>query len=519
MLLDSNQLDQSAPELAADVCVVGAGAAGITIARELGEKGVSVLLMEGGGDRFEMKSQDLYRGKTSGYLESRPHYPFSSRLRFFGGTTNHWAGWCRPMDPVDFETRDWVPESGWPIKYDEFWPYYARASSIVDIGKFAKKPSDEFSNAEWWRPILDLNQEVETIESKMFFFSPPTRFGLKYRAELEKSQNVRVYLNANCVDFAASPNRQAVSKVHFKNSNGNAFSVRAKQVVLACGAIENARILLNCRNFHPKGLANDHDNVGRYFTDHPEYEMGKALVWRNWYLTRLYTGQKPNSHYGNSIKAVLSTTKAFQHEKRTLNFSCDLVSDNLSMQHEGVEHELSTIARAHDEYYEDEIKRISTYPFDAVDFVRPVNYTKVNVRPEIAPNRESRVSLSSEKDALGLNRVSVNWKMGEGDFRSVATSVREIGRALSASYRGRVQLWPREKWAEIIVGNHHIGTTRMSKNPATGVVDANGRAHSVDNFFIAGSSTFPTSGSVNPTLTVVALATRLADHLKGLVHA
>src|ERR1017187_2119639 len=116
-----------------DICIVGAGAAGISMALEWINTPYKVILLEGGGFEYDEKVQELFDGKTTG----QRYYPLkSSRLHYFGGTTGHWAGFCSTFDHIDFNKRDWVPLSGWPISRNDLDPFYARAQKNLELGPY-----------------------------------------------------------------------------------------------------------------------------------------------------------------------------------------------------------------------------------------------------------------------------------------------------------------------------------------------------------------------------------------------
>jgi choline dehydrogenase-like flavoprotein len=272
-----------------DVCVVGAGPAGITLARKLGERGLSVGLFEAGGLEFTSESQALYEGTTSG----QPYFPLDgARLRFLGGSSNHWGGWTRPLDPYDFEPKAHHPLSGWPISKTDLDPYTADADAILNL------PQD--------MPEPDIMPEaVADLLPGLFRFSRPTaRFGEKYRSELAASTTIRAFVNANLVDLRLDESRRVVNEAIFRSyARPEAFRVRARTFVLCLGGIENPRALLNADSEITPGLGNEHDLVGRHFMDHPHAPIGRAVIRvpLTWML-------------------VYSPTPALMEAKRILNF-------------------------------------------------------------------------------------------------------------------------------------------------------------------------------------------------------
>src|SRR5882762_4672219 len=250
--------------LEADLCIVGAGAAGISMALEWIGSPRTVLLLEGGGLEYEPAMQDLYRGEIVGL----PYYPLqAARLHYFGGTSGHWAGFCSPLDPIDFKKRDWVDHSGWPIQYEDLLPYYERAAKMVEIN------SANF-DFEYWKKkdpeLVPLPVDEKVLWNKVWQFSPPTRFGSRYKDAILNARNIFLYTYANGVNIETDDSVSTVKEVRIRNFAGKEHTVKAKCFVMACCAIQNARMLLASNRQAPKGLGNDQDLVGRFFMDHLE---------------------------------------------------------------------------------------------------------------------------------------------------------------------------------------------------------------------------------------------------------
>ena len=264
VLTDSNQLPDGAV-VETDLCVAGAGAAGISIALEFLGSGHSVTLLEAGGFDRDPSSQALYKGHSEPPLANL--YLEASRLRYFGGTTNHWLGTCRPLDEIDFEARDWVPHSGWPISRAALDPYYRRALSVCRIE----------TELDATAPLVeDETSRIRTVS----FHVKPLRFGVEYRAALVESPDIDLHLHANVVEVALGDSGRGVDHLEVFSSAGQRFEVRAKHFVLALGGIENARLLLVSDNVQPRGVGNDHDQVGRFFMDHPVFPVASVCTHR-----------------------------------------------------------------------------------------------------------------------------------------------------------------------------------------------------------------------------------------------
>lgn len=279
MFIDARQLPDG-HRIETDVCIVGAGAAGIAIATEIEGSGIGVTVLESGGLEADPADQALYEGTISGL----PYTPLqAARVRYFGGTTNHWSGWCRPLDPIDFERRSWVPNSGWPFGIDELRPYYARAEPLFGLSPVGFDPQSWASDQS---PQLGFKDGP--VATTLFRITAPARFGELYVEQLRNAVDVDVYLHANATHIAAEMAR--IVSVSGRCRPGNTFTVSARAFVLATGGIENARLLLNSNDRQRAGLGNAHDLVGRFFMDHPGVTAGMILLEDPDQTLDLYTG-------------------------------------------------------------------------------------------------------------------------------------------------------------------------------------------------------------------------------------
>jgi len=256
MLVDLNDVEPGKSS-SYDVCIVGAGAAGISIARKFLGTARSVALLESGGFEYERDTHNLYAGKCSGHgLSERDAYLTASRLRMLGGTTMHWTGMCRPLDPYDFQARSWIPHSGWPIEAADLQPYFDEASANLEIEPFPLT-RDDLSQPD--QRVVESDQFVH----RRYHRSPPTRFGTRYRKELLEAKNVTLFLHANLTRLALGSSGQQVKSADVSTLGGKSHQVTAKVFILATGGIENARILLSNQAVLTEGLGNRHGNVGR----------------------------------------------------------------------------------------------------------------------------------------------------------------------------------------------------------------------------------------------------------------
>jgi choline dehydrogenase-like flavoprotein len=498
MFVDARELEGETV-LEADVAVVGAGAAGITIARELAPRGISVLLLESGGFEYEEETQALYLGTATGtILGESTGYLTASRLRYFGGSTNHWNGWCRPLDPEDYEERSWRLPSGWPIGPGDLAPYYDRAAPLLGISPFDYDPA----RAGQYPHLLAGSDAFETV---FFHLSPPVRFGQRYRRELEDSARAKVVLHANVLGIETTGDAAHVTGLRCRALGRPPFRARARSYVIAGGGIENARLLLLSDDVQPGGVGNRLDLVGRFFMDHPAVSVGQiALPYRRIPM-RTYE-QGPVRERGHAIRGVLRATNRLARREELLNAL-------LVLEPRRPEQDIPPLG-AEVAWLSTDCIQLTTEVADPEDGT--IYFGSLEMSSEQLPNHESRVALSDDLDALGARRTRLDWRFTQDDASSILRTAQWLIRHLGKGLAGRVRLrideetvWERTRWS-----NHHMGTTRMASSPSQGVVDGECRVHGTDNLFVAGSSVFATSGCSNPTFTLVALALRLADRLQ-----
>ena len=531
MFLDARQIPRD-EVVETDLCVIGGGAAGIAMAREFTGGSVKVCLVESGGLEFDADTQSLYEGNNIG----REYYELDvSRLRFFGGSTNHWGGWCGLLNKIDFQRRPWVPYSGWPITRADLDPYYERADAICNVGLYI------YDERVWQQlgytahpfaddKVVDNFWQMSRDAWKGFAGAP--RFGELYGDDLKKSENVTVLLHANVTNIQANDAANSVRYLDIRTLDGNRAKVRARAYVLCCGGIENARVLLASDTVEVNGLGNGNDLVGRFFMEHPHTPCATISPEGVRHLVEQYSERLAPSN-GITYRAALRLSADAQRRDKVLNGSVTI--DSVTTPDSGViaaqtiwrdikEGRLSKDLGAKLWEMTKDLGPVMRGAYQRFVEEQPVvpPYSEVYLysRSEQAPNPDSRVLLSEERDALGMRRADLDWRLTKLDKRTVKVMTQVIGTELTRLNLARVRIddWLLEsgdQWDEEMGGgHHHMGTTRMTDDPRQGVVDKNCRMHRVENLYVAGSSVFPTSGYVNPTLTIVALSLRLVDHLK-----
>jgi choline dehydrogenase-like flavoprotein len=548
MILDANTLP-TGHTLAADICIIGAGAAGITMAMELAGGRSEVLVLESGGLRAEAATQNLYAGAV---VDERLHSPPDRyRQRRFGGTTTIWGGRCTPFDPIDFEPRDYMPYSGWPIGLDALASYYPRANSLCEAGKFEYRVAEAFDLP--LRPMIEgfssENFTTDTLER----FSCPTDFGTSYRQRLRDARNLRVVLHANVVAVKLDESGARVRCLTVRTLRGRQFEVSASRFALAAGGLEVARLLLASRDVHANGIGNQYDVVGRYYMCHLAGTMGALAIHRP--LSGVWNGYDVSAE-GIYCRRRIAMTAMAQRRHRVGNFICRLhhpritdpahrnaILSALYLSKFVIPYEYGKRLHGDERVswaaWLQHLRNVAVGPFDAAAFawhmlkdrklakrkfpsivIKPkANLFSLDFHGEQQPNPSSRVTLGEAADALGMPRISIDWRYTAGDVETVGRAMALLAGDLRQNGVGTLNYDPASIENEIrrygAYGGHHIGTARMGNDPRRSVVDANCRVHGVSNLFVAGTAVFPTSSQANPTLNVVALALRLADQLKS----
>ncbi len=474
-----------------DVCVVGGGPAGLTVARELAAAGQSVALLEAGGLERSDASQAIYQGKETGLKTWNAIE--SCRLRYLGGTSNHWSGQCGVLEPSDFAAVRHHDLPGWPIERQELMAHLPQAMNILDLG------TGDF-NA---RPIIA--KKPSRFVTPVMRLSPPTRFGTKYHKEMAESRRIDLYLNANLVDMRVEPQAGGMPRVvagTVRNYAGAKVAVKATRYVLAMGAIENARLLLNCNSQVPAGIGNESDFVGRCFMEHLNVQVGRFVV-----RDRAFFKANPG---------VMYPSQQLIQQHRMGGGVLALAPDYMPPSYTG---RLGKVK----EFLRDEACRFDTvreYARKFADFNCDGEGVITSLIEQV-PDRNSRVTLTGDTDAFGQRRSHLHWVINHADRRTIRTLALELAQELLILDVARVKLaryiTDPEHEIELINHCHQMGTTRMSKDPKDGVVDRNCKVHTVGNLYVAGSSVFPTGGGINPTLTVVMQSLRLGQHLAATV--
>ena len=547
MIDDARTLPAGAT-LETELCIVGAGAAGITLALACAEAGLRVLLLESGGFDAEPETQALYAGAVADPALHSP--PDTYRVRRFGGSTTLWGGRCVPFDPIDFERRPWMAESGWPINHADLLPYYPAANALCEAGDFAYTAKAAFPAG--MRALIPGFASDFFTSDTLERFSCPTDFGRRYRHRLAASRAIRVLLHANVVGIETTPDGATVRSLTARALDRPAFQVRARLFVLAMGGLEIPRLLLACRDTQAEGIGNAHGLLGRHYMCHIAGTLGAlrlaapaATIWHGYQISddgiycrrrlalteaaqrrlgignciiRLHHPRIPDpAHRTGALSAIYLARRwiSYEYGKRLaggepetralwLRHACNIAADAGGV----AGFALHWLRR----------RVLAERKFPSV-IIRPrSNEFSLDIHAEQEPNTLSRVTLTRETDRLGLPRLRVDWRHTAEDLRTVSATVAALAKAVASGGHGQLAYNPEEIAAAMLrdgaYGGHHLGTARMAASPRQGVVDANCRVHGMHNLYLAGGAVFATSSQANPTLTIVALALRLADRLR-----
>tara|TARA_B100001540_G_C15811983_1_gene645032 strand:+ start:2049 stop:3491 length:1443 start_codon:yes stop_codon:yes gene_type:complete len=458
-----------------DLIIVGSGPAGISLALELEGQKISTLIIEAGKNNFSEESQKFYEGEIIG-----DNYPPLSvtRLRQFGGSSGHWGGLCRSLEEHDF--------SNWPIKKKDLDQFSDKAKKIINLRRnnfYTKK----------------INENYDLVR----FEVSPLRFRDKYRDKIKNSKNIHLITESYVTKILGN---KKINKVIFFNK-GQFFNLSSKYFVLACGGIENSKLMHLIRKNNPK-LLDPNMPIGNYFFEHPYKKIGEAIIDIENFKNFL---KKTKLH--NSIKINCDGWFAVAPNKQFVNYHNILDS---VMQINFVYTDLNI----HKKSFVEKLKCI------APEYVRKILIKNNNKAMTLGITAQTsqkidfnnKVELSkSKKDSLGIEQVNLFWKQSEMVRETYKKNIQELGKFFIDEDIGRVAAEEKIYSSETLDhdgGGHHMGGTRVGINSYDSVVDKNLKVHGVDNLFLAGSSVFASAGYSNPTFTIVQLSLRLGMHLK-----
>jgi choline dehydrogenase-like flavoprotein len=546
VIADADSVGNGA-QLHADICIVGGGAAGISLALALSGRSLDIILLESGHAKLHAPTQSLYGGEVSDDKLHSP--PDKYRQRRLGGSTAIWGGRCTPFDPIDFEQRSCVPHSGWPISLEDLLPFFPEANRLAEAGRFAYDAADALGPDA--PPMFrDFKSDVISTEG-LERFSCPTDFGARYARRLRIASDLRVLLGANCTGLKLDADNRRIREVEASTLAGRRFAITARTVVLAAGGLETPRLLLASRDVALAGIGNEHNVVGRYYMCHIAGNVGTLEIHGGPGGVRHGYELSPEGIYCRrriAVRASEQRRRGLANAVARLHFpritdprhgsgvlsGLFLARPFISYEYGKRVNDGTTVTPA---LYARHLMNVATDPIDTLAFLghwvarrtlaqrkfpsvilrNRSNRFSLEMHGEQIPDADSRVCLTGKRDALGMPQLRVNWRYNGADIESLRRTLDAIAQEVQRTGIGRLSYDPGTLEEDLMrfgaYGGHHIGTTRMGSDPRTSVVNADCRVHSVGNLYIAGSSVFPTSSQANPTLTLMALSLRLAQHL------
>lgn len=523
MEADSHRL-RPGDAIAAGLCIVGAGPAGLVLAHALADSTDGVIVLESGGRDFDRRAQALNEAQVLG---SAYGDLLQTRQRQLGGTANAWnsevdgeiAAKFLPLDPIDFAERPGVPLSGWPFGRGELDRWYERAHELCGLGPF-----DYRAHACRSPDCEPLRLDGPLLTTGIYRFGTDTTFVRRIPQALVAAPNATLLLHATVLDLAVDVRTGRLTSARVARADGSVFEVRAERFVLAAGAIENARLLLASTGAGSEGIGNRHGWVGRCFMEHPrDFSLRLVPTHDDWFDAMGFYDQHRTPD-GSTILGRLALREDAMRQHGLLNASLTLLpagaarTDGVGARRAGPGRWLARLAGLRLDALR-AAASANAYPRGGAGWsVAPrrrdaFSFVRLLLNLEQAPHPDNRIVLAGQRDRLGVRRAQLRWQWRADEQAGLERLRGLVAKELEDAGLGRV-----ECSAQSIPdprAHHHSGTTRMHEDPRFGVVDHDCRVHGVANLFIAGASVFPTAGFANPTLTIVALALRLADRLRS----
>lgn len=577
-IVDLSDLEQGCA-LTADLVIIGTGPAGLSVMRELRETSLKIIMVESGvlEPRAEYSELNRLECEPNPYFDAqgglRREYhgfncsiwdpdiePYGVRIRAFGGSSAYWGGKATTFAPIDFMAREWVPNSGWPISFDALAGYFERAGEVLNLGPHV------YDNRLWsmLKKPAALGFEGRNLSSTFWQFARSSvdgadmvRFGKEY-ASLD-APNATVLLNATATRIDLNDRRDAFSAIEVATLDGRRHRITASQCVIAASAVETPRLLLASRHQIPTGIGNGQDLVGRYLMDHPSTKIGTiaaanmASVMPRFGFFALKQKLQPSIYmHGLSMNADIQQSEGLLHS--SIFFLEGVAADDpynafvrLAKRKSLRPHQdfmsvlsgLGFLARSIGKKILDHRlfpgkaraglinmvvwlnPNFVVREYQTRDVPRKIDRVDVFAIAEQFPNLASRVSLAATVDRLGVPTAKVDWNLTAFEARSIMRTGQLLRDDFAAAGLGPIDLVPwikdgQPQDAVLMDSAHSLGTTRMAHSAEEGVVDVNCQIFGIDGLFVAGGSVMPTSGHANPTLMIISLAIRLADHIKSI---
>lgn len=466
-----------------DVTIIGSGPTGITLALQLADGGKKVLLLEGGAENYTEESQNRYSGKMTGLDWSKFKYMDGLRLRYLGGTSNHWVGYCVQLVETDLES--------WPLSHAELYKNAETAENILEIQSF--KNANIHLNKANFDPKRALLHA-----SKPIMRSPPVRFKSKYQKQLERHPNITACINANLVSINLDENLNSIESIEVKSSPiSKIVKIPVNKLALCMGAIECTRFMLLLQKKYPEKSNWNTQFVGKNFLEHPHFDWDDPIAYcispkgslerNNIAIDKPFTEQK--------MTVAIAPTKSTLESSDTLNYAFTLFKAGGNFKIEKFEKSYYSLIQKLNN------NQLSEYDIHAV-----------NLQTEIDFNNNNHIKLSTlERDDFNLPRSEVSITMTNKLQHTIKKAVENLQKDLISL--GGILIRTTDRPSFFMGGAHPMGTTKMGQDQSTGVVNKNGKIFGIDNGYICSGSTFATGGYANPTFTLICMALNLSQFL------
>jgi choline dehydrogenase-like flavoprotein len=504
-----------------DVCVVGAGAAGLLLATRLSEMGCSVTLLEGGGHRQEARSQKLYRGEITGLSHEGLHL---GRFRAFGGSTTQWGGQILELADFDFEPRRHVEGSGWPFSKSVLKEYYERALHYEGLGYTERE--DTRVHAALGLKHLEIGPEFSLVYSR---HCRERDFAGRHTSALAQRETLCTFFHANVIGLNLSADGSAIASANVRGFSGREAQVTAERFVICLGGIESTRLLLQpLGSIRPAWQLNG--VLGRFFQDH---------ILLDCLPLEVVSPQPTEGHFGCAMldgfqyRAHIHLSFAAQAAHETLDVAGTINPFQKNLKgSERAFRLLSQLVREGKLPALTDLAREAPYiPKNITDILlrrllgegHAWKRTMLTLHCEQSPRSASRISLSDRRDRFGMQITKLHWEISDQEIHSLRTFARLAQKVFARSQLGSLNtpdgFFEDDDLVRAMCGDsyHHMGGCLMSDSPLDGIVDKNLRLHGIANGYVCSASVFPTSGFSNPTHTLWALTMRLSDHLVDTV--
>jgi len=506
--------EKPSPDYRPQICIVGAGAAGICLAVELSKRGKNVMVLEGGGRDIEDAAQEPYRSEVVGHEHRGIH---TGRFRVHGGTTTRWGGQVYELNSEDFERRDWITGSGWPLSHSDLEPFYRRALDFEGLGSVAR------NDANVWKALGLPEPSFPELQSYLTRWCPEPNFARLHARTLETADNLQVWLHANAVELLLE--NETVRALRVRTQQGTEIILQADHFVFCMGTIECVRFFLQPR---PGDLPwNRSGLLGRHFQDHVDANAARVIPRNRRQFAELFDNIFLR---GFKYHPKLRLSPAVQRRARILNCAATMSFSS------NVDEALAATKTTAKHLFRGRFAELN-----ATDILRSARHAPLLVRQaaryalrhrvynpasaeirlrvhcEQRPDSDSSITLSTQRDSLGLLRARLDWRISDLELETIRTFAGTAANSLARV----AEIEPDPTLINIDSSflercddsNHHMGGMRMAASPAEGIVTPDLLLHGTRNVYVCSGAVFPTSGFSNPTHTVLALAMRLADRL------